>query len=364
MNIDEDFVLYFGWYYFPPSSEQKFNSMAGVLRYLDTTQIKASFERISNNDIVLKGIAEELSSGTMKKTGTTTTEETIRSDSSADETMKSTLSISSSQNSDQKKGKIGLAESSIVSCCIDEDVQEKQFQENSETKHETETSKARIHKLKKKHKSVNNFPRRTSKRLAGIMVDQLQELKTSRTRRDVVKQLEEEETKFNSLCNDRAKPANDASKTKFNANSIQNTMKNNSASTEEECVSILENVDNIDAKLDYNCDFPLKEILTDPCIAFAIQTLTGVTFETSKDIQTFEERGKKIDVTHEDSEGRSVLSSPEKFAITQEHSVVAKVNDKANKKHDISKMALSSSVCSQYFGTKIPMCNKSFSELS
>jgi hypothetical protein len=48
-------------------------------------------------------------------------------------------------------------------------------------------------------------------------------------------------------------------------------------------VKVLKNGDNVDAKLDYTNEFPLKEILSDPCIAFAIQTLTGETFETSKD---------------------------------------------------------------------------------
>jgi hypothetical protein len=128
--------------------------------------------------------------------------------------------------------------------------------------------------------SDQQIPRRASKRLAGIKADPLPELKTIRARRDVVKQSGEDETVVNeerstdNLANDQDKP--------FPAlESTENEMENHA--TEKECVKVLKNGDNVDAKLDYTNEFPLKEILSDPCIAFAIQTLTGETFETSKD---------------------------------------------------------------------------------
>jgi hypothetical protein len=128
--------------------------------------------------------------------------------------------------------------------------------------------------------SDQQIPRRASKRLAGIKADPLPELKTIRARRDVVKQSGEDETVVNAerstdnLANDQDKP--------FPAlESTENEMENHA--TEKECVKVLKNGDNVDAKLDYTNEFPLKEILSDPCIAFAIQTLTGETFETSKD---------------------------------------------------------------------------------
>jgi hypothetical protein len=122
--------------------------------------------------------------------------------------------------------------------------------------------------------SDQQIPRRASKRLAGIKADPLPELKTIRARRDVVKQSEEDETVVNAERSTDNLP--------FPAlESTENKMENHA--TEKDCVKVLKNGDNVDAKLDYANEFPLKEILTDPCIAFAIQTLTGETFETSKD---------------------------------------------------------------------------------
>lgn len=235
--------------------------------------------------------------------------------------------LSQAESSDEKEGKVGLAESGLVSGCTDEDAQEKQLQENPETKQNRER--------KYKHKKEIDLPRRASKRLAGIEVDPVPELKTrSRARRDAVKQQSEEETiinadespnnmpnslakQFNALGGSETKCKSDAKDQEcFSFSFLENH------ATKKECVRVLENGDKVDAKLDYNTlDFPLKEILTDPCIAFAIQTLTGVTFETSKDSQVSpEERGKKINNVPVDvSERHDVLPSPENFAIPQEH---------------------------------------------
>ncbi|CAJ2666666.1 methyl-CpG binding domain protein [Trifolium pratense] len=251
-------------YYFPPSSDQKFNSMVGVFRYLDNAKKKARIhQKISN------------------------------SNNSADITTKATLSVSSDENS-------GLDMTA----------------------------------------SDQQIPRRTSKRLAGIKAGPPPELKIIRARRDVVKQSGEDETIVNaerstdSFPNDQDKPfpaLDDVSETKFNAENTENKMEIHA--TEKECVEVLKNGDNVDAKLDHSNEFPLKELLTDPCIAFAIQTLTGETFETSKDTQknsteleskqhcensaSTKEHNKKINVTHDDPDGRKALSSPEHVSDAQ-----------------------------------------------
>jgi len=208
--------------------------------------------------------------------------------------------------------------------------------------------------------SGEQIPRR-SKRLAGIKADQL---KTTRASGDVVKQSGEDKTIINAvrstnkLPNDQVKPFNalDGSEAKFNSKSTENTMENNP--TEKDCVRLRvpKNGDNVVAKLDYRCecDSPLQVILTDPCFAFAVQTLTGETFETSKDtqisselksIQTCEtspeKHGKKINVTCD------MLSSPESFAIEGKHVDNALIDNAhknagpSEKKLHISKMALS-----------------------
>jgi hypothetical protein len=174
--------------------------------------------------------------------------------------------------------------------------------------------------------SDQQVPRRASKRLAGIKAGPLPELKTIRARRDVVKQSEEDETVVNAERSTDNLP--------FPAlESTENKMENHA--TEKDCVKVLKNGDNVDAKLDYANEFPLKEILTDPCIAFAIQTLTGETFETAKDTHSdskskqhcensayTEEHGKKINVVHDDSDGCKVLSSSEKFAQVDKVGIV------------------------------------------
>lgn len=50
--------------------------------------------------------------------------------------------------------------------------------------------------------------------------------------------------------------------------------------TFEEHMRALENEVKVYGKLDYSIDFAIEELLKDPCIAFALQTLTGVTIET------------------------------------------------------------------------------------
>lgn len=227
------------------------------------------------------------------------------------------------------------------------------------------------------------IPRRSSERLAGIKADHL---KTTRARREVVKQSSKDKTILNAdrstnkLPNDQVKPYNslDGSETKFNNQSTENTMENNA--TAKDCVSVIENGDNAVAKLDCTCecDCPLTVILTDPCIAFAIQTLTGETFETSKDTQisselktiiqncetSAENHGKKINVECHESDERKMLPSPERFAIKEKHVDVAQIDNahknagSSEKKLDMSKKMALSSVnlcksgynCSQYFG--------------
>lgn len=396
-------------YYFPPSSGLKFNSKVEVFRYLDNAQNKVSIQKISPNVIVEKAIAEGLPPGWVKKTRITTNGDSVRRDTSTSVTVKPTLSISMGQSSDmdmiandqqiprsasseeymsvpisecisnqcvvgakltssvlslakssdKKQGKVGVAQSASVSGCTNKDAEEKQLQENSETKHGTEKAQAKDPQCKNKHKKEINLPRRASKRLAGIKVDPVPELKIrNRARRVAVKQSEEEETitnvdkSANSLLDGLAKQKlnnedtdktlevqrSDKEKECFSFSSLENN------ATVEECVRVIENGDKVDAKLDYTLDFPLRELLTDPCIAFAIQTLTGVTFEASKDLQTFSELknsqhsktsasaaaigegdGKKSN----DGLGGNEFSSPENLSIPPEHAGDAKTDLKA-----------------------------------
>ncbi|KAH1233631.1 Methyl-CpG-binding domain-containing protein 13 [Glycine max] len=270
------------------------------------------------------------------------------------------LVISRAESSDQKQGKFGLAQSASVSGCTNKDVEEKQLQENSETKHGAAKAQAQDHQWQNKHKKEINLPHRASKRLAGIKVGPVPELKTrNRARRVAIKQSDKEETIIinvdkspNSLSGDLAKQKlsgtdtektlevqiSDKDKKCFSFSPLENN------ATVEECARVLENGDKVDAKLDYTLDFPLGELLTDPCIAFAIQTLTGVTFEASKNSQTSSNlrnsqhsktsaptlaSGKGDDKKSNDGLGDRVLSSLENLAIPKEHAGDDKTDSKA-----------------------------------
>ncbi|KAL9324122.1 hypothetical protein ACSQ67_008979 [Phaseolus vulgaris] len=399
-------------YYFLPSSGLKFNSKVEVYRYLDNASNKVSIQKISPNVVVEKAIAEGLPPGWVKKTRIATKGDTVRRDTyyidpvsgyafhsiedvdhylesgkvgrntlkPKDEDISDTKLkmtnllhiktdskfifnhgvvgteltssvLSRDENSDQKEVKVGFVENASVSGCTIKHTQEKQLQESSETRQGTEKVQAQHHQCKNKHKKKINLPRPCSKRLAGIKLDPVPELKTrNRTRRVAVKQSGEEETitnvdkSPNSLHDGLAKQKLSGNyKECFTFSHVQNN------ATVEECMRVTETGDNVVAKLDYNLDFPLRELLTDPCIAFAIQTLTGLTFETSKNSQTSSElkdiqhsetsaaagcegKGKKSN----DGLGDNVFPSPGSLAISQEHASDAAKTDMKTKNENAS----------------------------
>ncbi|CAJ1952730.1 unnamed protein product [Sphenostylis stenocarpa] len=388
-------------YYFLPSSGLKFKSKVELFRYLDNAQNKVSIQKISPNVVVEKAIAEGLPPGWVKTTRIVTRGDTVRKDTyyidpvsgytfrsiedvdrylgsggmgrntlklkdkdssdtmqkdakspSASVTMKPTLSISMDQSSDldmvEKDQQISRSACSEVymhvpvsKCFTNKDNQEKKLQENSETKQGTENLQVQDHQYKNKHKKEINLPRRSSKRLAGIKVDPVPELQTrSRTRRLTLKQSGEEEESITNVDRTPNSLPDGLEKQKLSGKDKEwftfSPLENNA--TVEECVRVTDNGDKVDAKLDYNLDFPLRELLTDPCIAFAVQTLTGVTFDIPKSSQTSSElknfqhsevrggNGKKSNV----GLGDNVFSSPENLAIPQQYAGDAtKTNVKA-----------------------------------
>ncbi|KAK7315021.1 hypothetical protein VNO77_33553 [Canavalia gladiata] len=263
-----------------------------------------------------------------------------------------------------EKRKVELAQGTLVSDCPDRDAQERQVQENLETKHGTEHAPAQNRQRKSKHKKEINLPRRASKRLAGIKVDPVPELITrNRARRVAVKQSGEEtvtngDKSPNSLSDGLSRQYNaleDGSEIKCNSekhpdkplevlgsdndNECFSFLPQENNASVQECVRILENGDKVDAKLAYTLDFPLREILTDPCIAFAIQTLTGVTFDTTNshtsELRTSQQHSEtsaaKGHSKKNNGSSDNVFSSQENSTIPQEHAGDAKANDdKAN----------------------------------
>ncbi|KAK7380289.1 hypothetical protein VNO78_32797 [Psophocarpus tetragonolobus] len=355
-------------FYIDPVNGYAFCSIKDVDCYLKSGEIgrsESESEYKDGSDMELKADKSAPASVTMKPTLSTSMGQRSDLDMiSNDQQISKSASVvgaeltssvvSGARSSDHTQGKVRVA-------------QEKQLQENSGTEHGTEKAQGQDRQFKNKHKKEINLPRRASKRLAGIKVDPVPELKTrnNRGRCVVVKQSGEEETITNVDKSPNSMP--DGLSKQFNATgggseikyksekNIEKTLKVQRSDKHKECFSFLPlenndtveecgNGDKVDAKLDYTLDFPLRELLTDPCIAFAIQTLTGVTFEASKASQTSSElqnnqhsksssatafggegHGKKSN----DGLGDNVFSSLENPSIPQEQAGDTKSDLKA-----------------------------------
>ncbi|XP_028756402.1 methyl-CpG-binding domain-containing protein 13 [Neltuma alba] len=182
---------------------------------------------------------------------------------------------SQAECSDEKEGKVSFAESNSIPSCADGVVPEKQLPESLQTKHATE--KVQKGQVKSKRKKEINLPRRASNVLLEFR------------RRNAAKNsgevaLTNEDKSSGSFSNEETKQLiarESASESKRKPQSLMNTMESPKLNQINEQVKDLEG----GAKFDYSLDLPLGELLSDPCIAFAIQTLTEGTFETSKNTQ-------------------------------------------------------------------------------
>ncbi|KAJ7975689.1 Methyl-CpG-binding domain-containing protein 13 [Quillaja saponaria] len=249
-----------------------------------------------------------------------------------------------------------------------------------------ESEKARHGQRKFKHKKETNLPRRASRRLAGLEPDPVPELKSSKRELqalvihsgegvpstddyssndrlfhraslqiDVLGRNSETKSTFGSCQSNLGSPM--SSMIKNSCRDLATPVKlagkfieENRSDKDEGCKYILPpdnrvnlpvHVTNVeieeksDKKPDYSLDLPLGELLTDPCIAFAIQTLTGMNFETSKNslvssessdskqsgnLSAAEEHGKKVKGKNniDEKQGCTALLPPESLAITEE----------------------------------------------
>lgn len=171
-----------------------------------------------------------------------------------------------------------------------------------------ESKKTRPGMRKSKVKKEINLPRRASKRLAGLEVDPVPELKTRmRTRQVAVKQSGDgvTNTDLSSIAGNSADGAfqqPDLHKSKPDTKCTVGNSKATDLSNESRLfpidmvtpekhigkVDMLINCDNkADGEPELPLELPLGELLTDPCIAFAIKTLTGIAFDSSKSSEVF-----------------------------------------------------------------------------
>ncbi|XP_044506194.1 methyl-CpG-binding domain-containing protein 13-like isoform X3 [Mangifera indica] len=221
-------------------------------------------------------------------------------------------------------------------------------------------------------KEVDNLPRRASKRLAGVALDPTPELKPVTRGRH--KQSDEKvASAAEGSCSDSmapqasqqpnglvAKPKSDhvSDTTKSSGGSIKSSKwrhlsqdsNEQAGKTETDykndkkqgCDIVLpkrnsdkaETSSQADAKPGPHVDLPFGELLSDPCIAFAIQTLTGATFDASnttevslgsnnsvfEGLNTSEEQSGRIKRENEGLEKQDNLTVPKGPAVKAESS--------------------------------------------
>lgn len=212
--------------------------------------------------------------------------------------------------SEQKEKDSNSSKSALVSVPAVEVLQDKKYLECGSTKHESGNTKPGISKSKVK-KEIN-LPRRASKRLAGLDVGPIPELKTrTRTRQVAVKQSGDgvahtdlsstpgnsSDCVFQQPDRLKVKPEIKCTVGNSKATELMSLQPNKSRHlsvdmvTPEKHIGKVEMLINCDCKADGEpklpLELPLGELLTDPCIAFAIKTLTGTAFDNSKSSEVF-----------------------------------------------------------------------------
>ncbi|KAI4351770.1 hypothetical protein L6164_006092 [Bauhinia variegata] len=377
-------------FYIDPVSGYAFCSMKDVARYLKTGEIgrnafKTKEKGINDMELEDEKFTSPSASKKQKLSVSRARQQVIMVQSSnldgiVDDQQIPKPACAGDHCLDQKEGKVGSVESASYSA--DGVAPKKELPESPQTR--CEAGKVQNHRGKHKNQKEMNLPRRASKRLAGIKADPVPEIKL-RAPRVATKQSSEGEAIKNedkldgslpdgavkqlNSCEDRSETKCkfvNSTKTVESSKSGQKKHPYRNLSTQEKpekalqelksdkdqpCFSLhnqaalkekirdLENGDKFDLMLDDSLDLPLREIITDPCIAFAIQILTGITFDTSTSSQISTESNninaageghlKKMDI---EKQGCNLSLPSENLAIPEECAGDAETHCKASEK--------------------------------
>ncbi|KAJ8771458.1 hypothetical protein K2173_026635 [Erythroxylum novogranatense] len=309
-------------FYTDPVSGFVFRSMKDALRYIDTGEIGRLALKPKdggNRNLVIED-DKTCSTAAAKKLKVMTTERT--SLKSNDQSPKSPAIIEDKQRSDS----LGVDESThAVECasggmriesCRSTLPRGKDSEENEVNtdasecyKHSMELIKDENKKTglnKSKKKKVLDLPRRASKRLAGVRLDPKPKMEMT----DQGHQAASEQPSHVGANAGEASSESHLSITKVPSPSelVVNIERGNNG--DEYRSAILENPGNVgniaDEKTELSLNLQLGELWQDPCIAFAIKTLTGASFDTSESpkmsndtkagtLNTMDENAKKED---------------------------------------------------------------------
>ncbi|KAK9914230.1 hypothetical protein M0R45_038020 [Rubus argutus] len=186
-----------------------------------------------------------------------------------------------------------------ISVLTGQGMQDKQSPGSGIAQHESE--KIQLSRMcKSKSKKDHNLPRRASKRLAGLEVDPVPELKAStRARRVGVKQ------------------SGDSACCVFQQPEFQPEKQEYASAVQEEHAGVVETDDKADEKAGVLPDSPLADFFTDPCIAFAIKTLK----DHSGNIETDDSSYKKQECND--------LALPGNLVKQQKHDGILETGEKS-----------------------------------
>lgn len=228
------------------------------------------------------------------------------------ETDLSSSNLLESKGLEQIDGKSDSAESMHVSGPPARFLLANQSSNSEGTAQESENT--RLGRRKYKNRKEYNLPRRASKRLAGLDIDPTPELKTSRVRRVVVKQSDdagastppcsspgslahwpsqqpspievglESGSKFDGSKSTRVEHTGKIQRANKDDQKQDSSavLPMGTASTSVEHAGRVEKGEEDNEKLDIPIDLPSMDLWSDPCIQFAIKTLTGVGIESPK----------------------------------------------------------------------------------
>ncbi|KAF2320370.1 hypothetical protein GH714_027313 [Hevea brasiliensis] len=292
-------------YYTDPASGYVFRSMKDVLRYLETGEVgKQAFKPKDkgNNDVELEddkacspaaakkqklavnGTRSPTISEKSSKPFEVAKDEQVLSSANTGESLpvsehnvvgaqSNSSEVPEGKGSNQTVGKSDPA-TSVIATAVDILPNEPPV-ESRVMKDEIRSTPQKC----KKKKNLN-LPRRASKRLAGLPLDPTPELKTTnRARQAPVKQ--SDDIVVSTGGGNLVETENEDSKKCEHA--VLSGGRNLAIGEEHPGMIITDN--NADEKPGLPIDLPLGELWQDPCIAFAIKILTGISFDNSGSVQ-------------------------------------------------------------------------------
>lgn len=346
-------------YYIDPVSEKLFRSMKDVNRYLENEEPRrlilepshGSDKELEDEKASSSHLNEIMKDGQILNLackGESPTFPAQTSDQTEVDTESGSLNPTEAKGSEQKEQDGDSYKSEFISVPAGFGLADKQCLESGLFKHESKKTQLSLGKSKKKKEL--NLPRRASKRLAGVEVDPVPELKTStRARRVTIKQSREgvhSTTEGSSSGNSTGSVFRQPGYPEVEPEKhVQNVETVISGDEKQTCASVfpeehagkLETTDKAEEKPGLQPDLPLGDFLTDPCIAFAIETLTGIAFENSRsnseqssgDLATPKDRsGNK----EEDNKRSNVVLAHGNLFIPEQHGGKVGKDDKAEQK--------------------------------